>query len=365
MLNLIHEWYLGLNKCKLRAKDTVYWPGLNEQLEKLVLNCELCLKYSLSKHKHKSSQSLGQEIPVHPWTKLATNIFHLESSSYLLIMDYTSRFPVVCKLSLMTGLHIANQCKQTFSEYGWSETLISDNCPCYTSQAFTSTMQLYCFNHITSSLYYPQSNGLAGKYIQIVKACSTKQKEEDIDFYKHLMIYHNTSLTGSLLSLMQILQNRNARSQLPMSNAASKQLGIQPEIIRNSDRHAVLPTHDLNVGQHVMYQDSSSKHLYPAVIDSLCSEPRSYKVITRGGIVYRKTQSHLKPFTLQNKISQSTKCVSSPMAQSNHKLPVKTESKKRSQVNNQLQVQTSRPKSPQSSLIAKYFRCLLSACLDI
>ena len=43
-LNLIHEGYLGLNKCKLRAKDTVYWPSLNGQLDKLVLNCELCFK---------------------------------------------------------------------------------------------------------------------------------------------------------------------------------------------------------------------------------------------------------------------------------------------------------------------------------
>ena len=51
ILNLIHEGYLGLNKCKLRAKDAVYWPGLNEQLEKLGLNCELCLKYSHSKCK--------------------------------------------------------------------------------------------------------------------------------------------------------------------------------------------------------------------------------------------------------------------------------------------------------------------------
>ena len=37
-----------------------------------------------------------------------------------------------------------------------------------------------------------------------------------------------------------------------------------------------------------MYQDSASKHWYPAVIESLCSEPRSYKIITRDGIVYRK-----------------------------------------------------------------------------
>ena len=36
ILKLIDEGHLGLNKCKLRAKDTVYWPGLNDQLEKLI-----------------------------------------------------------------------------------------------------------------------------------------------------------------------------------------------------------------------------------------------------------------------------------------------------------------------------------------
>ena len=41
ILKLIHEGHLGLTKCKLRSKQTVYWPGLNDQLEKLVLiaNC--------------------------------------------------------------------------------------------------------------------------------------------------------------------------------------------------------------------------------------------------------------------------------------------------------------------------------------
>ena len=58
-LQLIHEGHLDLGKCKLTVKDTVYWPGLNDQLEKLVLNSELCLKYSYSKHKQKPSTSLG------------------------------------------------------------------------------------------------------------------------------------------------------------------------------------------------------------------------------------------------------------------------------------------------------------------
>ena len=57
VLNLIHEGHLGLNKCKMHAKETVYWPGLN---------CELCSKYSQSKCKQKPTMSLGKKIPLHP-----------------------------------------------------------------------------------------------------------------------------------------------------------------------------------------------------------------------------------------------------------------------------------------------------------
>ena len=198
VLKLIHEGHLGLNKCKLHAKETVYWLGLNDQLEKLILTCELCLKYSQSKCKEKPTLSLGQEIPLHTWTKLVTDLFHFDGASYLLTVDYTSRFLVVCKLSSMTWQHVANQCKLVFSEYGWPETIISDNGPCYTVEAFTSVMNAYHVNHITSSPHYPQSNGLAEKYVQIVKNLFYKAKEEGKDLFKCLMIYHNTTLSGTL-----------------------------------------------------------------------------------------------------------------------------------------------------------------------
>ena len=40
ILELLHEGHLGFNKYKMQAKETVYWPGLNDQLDDLVLNCE-------------------------------------------------------------------------------------------------------------------------------------------------------------------------------------------------------------------------------------------------------------------------------------------------------------------------------------
>ena len=116
ILKLLHKGHLGLNNCKLRAKESVHWPGLNNQLEDLVLNCELCLKYSTAKCKLEPSLLLGQEIPLYPWTKLATDIFHFEGASYLLIIDYTSRYPVVCKLTSMTCQHVAHHFKLTCSE---------------------------------------------------------------------------------------------------------------------------------------------------------------------------------------------------------------------------------------------------------
>ena len=155
----IHEGQLGLNKCQMRAKETVYWPGLNDQLEQLILNCKLCLKYSRSKKKGTMHTALGHEVPPVPWSKVAIDIFHYESQPYLLIVNYTSRFPIVRKLKLMSAQHIIEHFKSTFSEYGWPDTVVSDNGPCYVAEPFTNLMKEYAVTHITSSPHYPQSNG--------------------------------------------------------------------------------------------------------------------------------------------------------------------------------------------------------------
>ena len=179
ILKQIHYSHLGLTKCKLHAKLVVYWPGLNDQLEQLVLNCQLCLKYSRSKKKSDTYSTLGQEVPIFPWTKVATDLFHFEGNSYILLVDYTSRFPVMRKLTSMTTHHIADDIKQIFAEYGRPDTLVSDNGPCYASDIFKRLMDEYQVNHITSSPHYPQSNGLAENTSRYSRTYFTKQKKRD------------------------------------------------------------------------------------------------------------------------------------------------------------------------------------------
>ena len=212
----------------------------------------------------------------------------------LLVVDYTSRFPIVRRLKLMAAQNIAEQFKSIFSEYGWPDALVSDNGPCYMAETFTNLMQEYAVNHIMSSPHYPQSNGLAEKFVQIVKNLFYKAKEEGVDMIKYLMIYRNTPLTCNSKSPMQMLQQRSARSQLLMSNVARRKFGIITEQSPKKNQH--LPSHDFHIGQDVMCQSPITKRWFLVKIKELCLEPRSYQVEMPEGIVYRRTQNHLKPF---------------------------------------------------------------------
>ena len=137
----------------------VYWPGINQQLEQLIVNCQLCLKYSRSKDKNTPDMALGHEIPSVPWSKVATDIFHFELKSYLLVVDYTSRFPIVRELKSVSAQHIAEHFKLILLEYGWPDTLVSDNGPCYVAETFTNLMKEYTVNHIASSPHYHNPMG--------------------------------------------------------------------------------------------------------------------------------------------------------------------------------------------------------------
>ena len=89
-----------------------------------------------------------------------------------------------------------------------------------------------------------------------------------------------------------------------MSNTARQQLDLQPEKLRNVNRNEYLPSHDLHIGQDVVYQDATSKQWHPTTVTSLCVHPRSYNITTREGVTYRKTQVHLKSYQPQGKKSE-------------------------------------------------------------
>ena len=115
----------------------------------------------------------------------------------------------------MTGKAIAHHMQVIFAKYGWPNTLITDNGPCYTSKDFQMLMESMSVNHITSSPYYLQSNGLVEKFVGIIKNLFHKAKEEGQSPYTALMVYRNTPLNQNLWPPMQILQGRQVFTDYP------------------------------------------------------------------------------------------------------------------------------------------------------
>ena len=107
---------------------------------------------------------------------------------------------------------------------------------------------------------------------------------------------------------MQILKSQTARTQLSMSNVARTQHGLGSEQLRVKNRNEQLPTHDLHIGQSVMYLNHVNQRWYPATITGLCQEPASYNVRTEDCIIYRKTQNHLKLYQRQNNEDKVNNC---------------------------------------------------------
>ena len=76
----------------LRARDSIYWPGINKDIKILVKTCNTCQENSKSNNK---DPVLAREIPLIPWTTLEMDLFMLECHTFLLVVDVMSRFPVV------------------------------------------------------------------------------------------------------------------------------------------------------------------------------------------------------------------------------------------------------------------------------
>lgn len=122
-------------------------------------------------------------------------------------MDYFSRYVELAKLNSVTSADIILDLKSVFARQGIPEYLVSDSGPQYASKAFPVVSKEYSFQHMTSSPYYAQANGLAEKTINTVKSVLLKSS----DPYLGLLSYRSTPLELGY-SPAQVLMSSNFRT---------------------------------------------------------------------------------------------------------------------------------------------------------
>ena len=74
MLQRIHEGHLGIQMSRQRARDSVYWPNMYQELERIVQTCSTYQKYRNAQSKE---TLICHEIAEKPFEKVGADLFHL------------------------------------------------------------------------------------------------------------------------------------------------------------------------------------------------------------------------------------------------------------------------------------------------
>lgn len=303
ILELLHETHLGVHKTKLKARQHCYWPGINSNIENFVLSCTICQQISYNNTKEPLIQ---HEIPEIPFLKLGADIAEWAGKKYFVIVDYYSKWLEVIPIRSTNSTTLIDCCKEIFARFGIPDELIADNMP-FESYEFKQFSVEYKFKIITSSPYYPRSNGLAEKFVGIAKKMIKKSSREKKDLQLFLLNYRNTPVLNSKYSPAQLLMSKVLNTKLPI-----KKIILEPRVVNAKEEvkkerlraktyydRTAKERKDFKVNEQVLVKDITKKEWVKGVIIKKLEVPRSY-LVEINKVRYRRNAYHLKKITVRN-----------------------------------------------------------------
>ena len=290
MLQVIHEGHLGRDKCKARARVSLYWPLMGVDIYEVVGRCAVCQKYRAANQKE---PLIPHSVPALRWQQVALDIMTHRVKDYLVAVHYLSKFPETALLERKTAACVIMHLKSMFARHG-----IADHLMPFASCEFQAFAKEWRVKLTTSSPTYAESNGQIERFVSVVKQMLRKADEEGRDPYLALLACRNTAVTGMSYSPAQMLMSRVLNSKIPILPALlePKVVDPRPQLEQRQRRHKAvfdrgareLPK--LQAGEKVRMRRN---HVWmPATVVREDGHPRSY-IIKQSGTEYRRNRRDL------------------------------------------------------------------------
>ena len=297
ILKILHESHQGFDKCNGNAKRAVWWPNLTTDLKNMTMTCSYCLE---RKPAQRYEPMKSADLPSRPWEMLGTDLCQVKGHTFLVVIDYYSRWLEVKLLKTTTSEAVIKKLKEIFAAHGIPDMLLSDNGPQYISSEFAEFSSKYGFTHTTSSPYFPHGNAEAERAVQTAKRIITQQ-DPDIA----LLNYRATPHSATKVSPAEALMGRRLKTRLPVLERNLLPEDEKDKTIRTADqkakksykeafdkRHGVRSLSLLEPGEPVLMKDDKVWKT-AKVIEMADGSGRSYDVETDQGI-YRRNRKDLQ-----------------------------------------------------------------------
>ena len=285
MLKMLHATHMGMTMMKRLARNYVWWPGLDHDVEALVKQCNAC---QVNQRLPSKSVPHPWIPPTEPWSRIHLDFAGpFKQKMWLIVVDVYSKWLEVDNMGMNTkSSHLIKKLRSMFARFGLPKVLVSDNGPQLTSAEFKQFCLRNGINHIPTPAYHPSTNGqvevYCGKFKRALEKMSMDSQDLDLDVSNWLLSYHNTphSFTGVEPSLLMI--GRRLRSAIslvhPLSNsrALKQQVKQEQQIVEGNQtlRRFV-------AGDKVLYRDVLHNEWRPGVIKN--GSNKQYEVAATDG----------------------------------------------------------------------------------
>ncbi len=91
MLSRLHEAHQGVSRSKARARLTMYWPGIDQDIEHFVAGCRHCQNHLPSNGKE---TMILKPVPSRPFQLVAADFAAYGGKQFLIIVDCKTDWPV-------------------------------------------------------------------------------------------------------------------------------------------------------------------------------------------------------------------------------------------------------------------------------
>ena len=154
LVKKLHSSHLVVEGCLHRAREVMYWPGMNQEVKDVVSVCSTCNAYRPEQCKE---PLLPHDIPSRPWYRVRIDLLQiilLYDQHFLVTVDYFSNFFEVDKLSTTRATQVITKLWIHFARFGVPDVVVSDNGPQFACEEFKQFPTRWQFSHVPASPPY-------------------------------------------------------------------------------------------------------------------------------------------------------------------------------------------------------------------
>ena len=308
----IHAAHQGRESILARTRNSVYWPGITNDIITSCESCPECQKMAPSQPKEPLVMT---KPPEYPFQQAVADLFSKNSTSYLAYAcRLTAWLEVAHFPSSVPSREVIKVLREFFHRFGIPEEISLDGGPNLDSLECLEFLKSWGVARRLSSAYYAQSNGRAEVAVKTAKRILTgntgpRGSLNTDAASKALMQYRNTPIKGTDTSPAQLLLGRSIRDSVPQPPSAYKVSAKWQQMLRQREKSmskSADTSHQetssrrtldvLTVGTEVLIQNAESKRWdRSGMVVEVCPF-RQYKVKVHGSGRYTiRNRIHLKP----------------------------------------------------------------------